>query len=218
MKNSISSASASTETTTRKTPRLVSLQHRLEHAKDAEGKPLELADELLFLLDDPPDNITDRWQAGADLCARHGIQTSRMAVWRFYRATIFQWRRKNNPPPPLDDIQIDDLHRQGNMLLALRVVEMLSDPNLKPGHLIALLQNENQRQKHELAQEQFTNQMLEREYERRRAIEKEKEDRIHGEKAGKAFLHAMGLPDPGIHFQSPTAPPTPSSIPPHTTS
>jgi hypothetical protein len=54
-------------------------------------------DELLFFLDDPPSGTGDRWQKGADLCQRHGIKTSRMAVWRFYRGHILQWRLEQNP-------------------------------------------------------------------------------------------------------------------------
>jgi len=41
-------------TTPLKVPRLDSLQHRLQHAKDADGQPIPLLDELLFFLNDPP--------------------------------------------------------------------------------------------------------------------------------------------------------------------
>ena len=37
-----------------KIPRLDSLLHRLQHAKDADGQSIPLFDELLFFLDDPP--------------------------------------------------------------------------------------------------------------------------------------------------------------------
>jgi len=77
-------------------PRITTLQHRLQHAKDPEGNPIPLLDELLFFLDDPPPGTRDRWQDGADLCQKHGISTSRMAVWRFYRAHILQWRREQD--------------------------------------------------------------------------------------------------------------------------
>ena len=73
-----------------RTPRLNSLEHRLRHAKDADGKPMPLVDGLLCFLNDPPPGTGDRWQKGADLCANHGIKASRMAVWRFYRAHIHQ--------------------------------------------------------------------------------------------------------------------------------
>ena len=69
-------------------PRLTSLQHRLLHAKDADGRPIPLRDQLLFFLDDPPPGTRDRWQGGAELCQKYGISTSRMAVWRFYRAHL----------------------------------------------------------------------------------------------------------------------------------
>ena len=86
-------------TTLLKVPRLDSLQHRLQHARDADGQPIPLLDELLFFLDDPPPGTAARWQEGADLCESHGIKTSRMSVWRFYRAHILQWRREQNPAP-----------------------------------------------------------------------------------------------------------------------
>ena len=76
-----------------KVPRIESLHHQLQHAKDADGQPIPL-------LDDPPPGTRDRWQDGADLCASRGIPTSRMSVWRFYRAHILQWRRDQNPAPP----------------------------------------------------------------------------------------------------------------------
>jgi hypothetical protein len=139
-------------------PRLDSLQHRLQHAKDADGKPVPLLDELLFFLDDPPPGTGDRWQKGADLCEGHGIKTSRMAVWRFYRAHILQWRREQIPappePPPSPE-KIARLHDQARHLAAQRVLEALNDPRLSPGHLIGLIQNDNQRQQIQLARDQF---------------------------------------------------------------
>jgi hypothetical protein len=138
-------------------PRLDSLQHRLQHAKDPDGQPIPLIDELLFLLDDPPPGTRDRWEDGADMCRKHGITTSRMSVWRFYRAHILQWRREQNPlpPPPTDPEEIERLHDQARQLCAQRVIEFLNDPNLSPGHLIGFLQVENERQKNQLARDQF---------------------------------------------------------------
>jgi hypothetical protein len=146
-------------------PRLHSLEHRLEHARDANGQPIALRDELLFLLDDPPANTVDRWQAGADLCARHGIQTSRVAVWRYFRANILPWRRGQNPPPPAaapDPREIEGLHARARLLLAQRLVDVLGDPGLSPGHLVALIQNDNVREKIELARARFQDRVAER--------------------------------------------------------
>ena len=67
-------------------PRINSLEHRLRYAQDADGRLIPLRDQLLCFLDHPPKGTGDRWQEGADLCRRHGIQTSRMSVWRFHRA------------------------------------------------------------------------------------------------------------------------------------
>jgi len=58
------------------TPRLESLHHRLKTAKAPDGQPFPLLDELMVFLEDPPPGTPDRWQAGADLCADHGIPTS----------------------------------------------------------------------------------------------------------------------------------------------
>ncbi len=52
-----------------KIPRQDSLHHRLKTAKDPDGQPLSLLDELMVFLEDPPPDVGDRWQAGADLCA-----------------------------------------------------------------------------------------------------------------------------------------------------
>ena len=149
-----------------KVPRLESLLHRLQHAKDADGRPIPLLDELLFFLDDPPPGTGDRWQEGADLCASRGIPTSRMSVWRLYRAQILQWRREQIPAPsgpPPDPQEIARLHDQVRHLAAQRALETLHDPRLSPGHLIGLLQNDNHRQQIQLARDQFNDRVKVRE-------------------------------------------------------
>ena len=145
-----------------KVPRLESLEHRLQHARDADGRPIPLLDELLFFLDDPPPGTRDRWQQGADLCQQHGIKTSRMSVWRFYRAHILQWRREQNPPPPApppDPEETERLYDQARHLAAQRLLEILNDPRLSPGHLIGLIQNDNHRRKVQLARDQFNDRL-----------------------------------------------------------
>ena len=149
-------------TTPLKVPRLDSLQHRLQHAKDADGQPIPLLDELLFFLDDPPPGTADRWQQGADLCESHGIKTSRMSVWRFYRAHILQWRREQNPAPPAPPPGPEETARlldHARHLAAQRVLEILNDPHLSPGHLIGFLQNDNHRRQIELARDQFNDRL-----------------------------------------------------------
>ena len=79
-------------------PRIESLHHRLKNAKDASGQPVALLDELMVFLEDPPPDVGDRWQAGAELCAAQGVPTSRMSVWRFYRTHILEWRLEQAPP------------------------------------------------------------------------------------------------------------------------
>jgi hypothetical protein len=145
-----------------KVPRLDSLLHRLQHAKDADGQPIRLLDELLFFLDDPPSGTGDRWQEGADLCQSHGIPTSRMSVWRFYRAHILEWRREQAPVSPAqapDPQETARIHDHARHLAAQRALEMLNDPRLAPGHLVGLLQNDNHRQQIQLAREQFNDRL-----------------------------------------------------------
>ena len=167
-----------------KVPRLVSLLHRLQHAKDPDGRPIPLLDELLFFLDDPPPGTTDRWQAGADLCATHGIATSRMSVWRFYRAHILPWRREQNPAPPApppSPEQTAALHEQARHLAAQRTLEILHDPRLSPGHLIGLIQNDNHRQQIQLARDQFNDRLEVRRNRERREHYQRIDDEIRDE-------------------------------------
>ncbi len=169
-----------------KVPRIESLEHRLRHAKDADGQPIALLDELLFFLDDPPPGTGDRWQEGADLCHRQGVQTSRMAVWRFYRANVLQWRREQMPPDPARSAsETLELQEDFRLLAVRRAIEMLHDPRLAPGHLIGLLQIDVHRLKVELAGDEFIDRAEranERDYrERQKALEELKEKAL-GEK------------------------------------
>ena len=171
-----------------KIPRLDSLLHRLQHAKDANGQPIALLDELLFFLDDPPSGTGDRWQKGADLCASHGVATSRMSVWRLYRAQILRWRREQNPAPakPATPKETARLHDQARHLAAQRVLEILHDPHLAPGHLIGLIQNENHRQQVQLARDQFNDRLAERSRARKLAYRQH----IYDEARDKAMFPA----------------------------
>ena len=138
-------------------PRIESLQHRLKTAKGPDGEPLTLIDDLMFFLEDPPQGVGDRWQAGAELCAAQGITASRIAVWRWYRAHVLQWRCEN--APLLEDGGLEkstaQLLEKARHLVALRAVESLNDPRLSPHVLVGLVQNENRRQALQLAREKF---------------------------------------------------------------
>ena len=151
--------------TRKRIPRVDSLLHRLQHAKDADGQPIPLHDELLFFLDDPPPDTGARWQKGAALCESHGIKTSRMSVYRFFRAHILEWRRAQAPAPPAqppDPEETARLHDQARHLAAQRLLDALSDPGLSPGHLVGLIQNDNHRQQIQLARDQFNERIAER--------------------------------------------------------
>ena len=162
--------------TLKRVPRLASLLHRLQHAKDADGQSIPLFDELLFFLDDPPPGTADRWQAGADLCQGHGIPTSRMSVWRFYRAHILPWRRRqipSAPPSPSSPEETAQLQDQARHLAAQRAIETLNDPRLSPGHLIGLIQNDTHRQQIQLARDQFNDRLaVRRSLEQQRSLQR----------------------------------------------
>jgi hypothetical protein len=210
-----------------------SLHHKLRTAKDADGNHIPLLDELLFFLDYPPDDIGDRWQKGADLCAAHGIKTSRMSVYRFHRANILHWRREQNPPPPADPIETKRMQEQAEHLAAQRVLDALSDPDLSPGHLICLLQSETHRRRLQLDQAKLQDAInIRRETIFHEARRKE-ELRLDREKSAIEFnLLAQKLARPAADERpmfkitpKPAPPKTPSDkpapsqpIPPHTTS
>jgi hypothetical protein len=125
----------------------------------------------MVLLEDPPPGMADRWQAGAELCAEHGIPTSRMSVWRFYRAHILEWRREHAPPlAPVPEESTSQLLDRARHLVALRALESLHDPHLPPLVLVGLVQNENRRQELQLARDKFDNQL---------EIRRQLEDREH---------------------------------------
>lgn len=147
---------------TSRTPRTDSLHHRLLHLKDANGERSPLVDELLFLLDDPPSGTDDRWEKGAELCREHGIETSRMAVWRFYRTAILQWRREMDPPAPEPlptHEEIARLEQQVRYLAAQRALDLLRDPRLNPVQLIQIMRQNERYQKTDLAHAQFKDEL-----------------------------------------------------------
>jgi hypothetical protein len=135
----------------------------LQHAKDANGEPRALLDELMLLLDDPPPGTGDRWQHGADFCAEHGFPTTRISVWRLYRSHILEWRREQAPPAPVPTLeQAEAIVEQARHLAAQRALEMLADPELTPKQLIAYFRHENQRDKVQLARDRFCDKITER--------------------------------------------------------
>jgi len=177
-----------------KVPRLNSLHHRLRHAKDAEGRPIALRDELLFFLDDPPAGTGDRWQEGADLCQRHGIQTSRMSVYRFFRGHILEWRRAQNPAPtasPPDPEETARLLDHARHLAAQRLLEFLNDPHLSAGHLVGLIQNDNHRQQIQLARDQFNDRIAVRCRLEQKQYFQRKDEQIRNEIVGPAQMELL---------------------------
>jgi len=143
-----------------KIPRIESLHHRLKSAKGPEREPRPVLDELMVFLEDPPAEVRDRWQAGADFCEAQGFPTSRMAVWRLYRAHVLAWRREQAPEvDEISETSTAELLEQARHLVALRAVESLQHPCLPPHVLVGLVQNENRRQEILLARDKFNDQI-----------------------------------------------------------
>ena len=142
-------------------PRKESLHHRLKTAKDANGKPLLLLDELMVLLEDPPPDVGDRWLAGVAFCAGHGIETSRPSVWRFYHAHVVLWRYENAPKVgQVSEIESTTRADEARHLLTLRAIESLHHPHLPPQVLVGLVHNENRRLELQLARDKFNEQLF----------------------------------------------------------
>ena len=199
---------SSDQTVPPKVPRLASLLHRVSHAKDAEGHSAELLDELMFLLDDPPPGTSDRWQAGADLCAAHNIATSRMSVWRLYRSHIIQWRREQNPEPlePPSAKEMARLQEQLRFIAIQRLAEMLNNPQLSAKELIGIFRGDLRLQQVQLACDKF---------EHRRRRDQRRDDREH---EAEAFSDALKMASIKKYLENKPKSPPPPSIPPHTTS
>jgi hypothetical protein len=171
------------------TPRIESLHHRLQTAKGPDGEPLSLIDDLMVFLEDPPPDIGDRWQAGADRCAKHGITASRMAVWRFYREHVLEWRREQAPAfgqgeGEISEESIAKLIEEKRHLIHLRAVESLRHPCLPPRVLVGLVESENRRQELQLARDKFNDLLRERQAD----LTRRNRERVENEAKHKAMI------------------------------
>ncbi len=119
-------------------PRLNSLLHRLQKNPGPEDEPY--LDQLMMFLDNPPAGVTDRWKAGAEMCAAWGVTTTGTSVWRLFRSYLVEWRvriaLKIDGPDP---VSTGDLHEKISHLIALRRCELLLNPATPAEALVGLI-------------------------------------------------------------------------------
>ena len=122
-----------------KVPRLNSLLHRLQKNPGPDDE--SYLDQLMIFLDDPPEGVTDRWKAGADMCAGWGITTSGTSVWRLYNSHLIEWRVR--VALNLDGIEPNPqaLAEKTEQLVGLRTCELLANPSTPPAVLANLIRN-----------------------------------------------------------------------------
>ncbi|HEX4140281.1 MAG TPA: hypothetical protein VHY09_08035, partial [Candidatus Methylacidiphilales bacterium] len=118
-------------------PRLNSLLHRLQKAQGPEDEPY--LDQLMIFLDEPPKGVTDRWKAGAEMCAAWGIKTSGTSVWRLYNSYLIEWRVR--VALKIDDAEVSSelLVKMIDHLIEIRICGMLANPATPPEVLVGLV-------------------------------------------------------------------------------
>jgi hypothetical protein len=119
-------------------PRLNSLLHRLQKTPGPEDEPY--LDQLMIFLEDPPDGVTDRWKAGAEMCHAWGIATTGTSVYRLYQSYLIEWRVRI--ALKIDDAEAGSAEVLGEKVarqILLRTGEMLGNPSTPPAVLVGLL-------------------------------------------------------------------------------
>jgi hypothetical protein len=135
-----------------KVPRLNSLLHRLRQTPGPEEETY--LDQLMMFLCAPPPDIADRWKAGAQMCSAWGIATTGPSVYRLFCSHAIEWRSRlalQDGAP--DAATLENLDREITQLSALRIREMLSDPDADPLTVAALARVALQQKALELAQQ-----------------------------------------------------------------
>ncbi len=172
-------------------PRLNSLRDRLEKKAGPQDEPY--LDQLMMFLDHPPQDVGDRWKAGAEMCAQWGVATSGTSVWRLYLSYLFEWRIRTVLGEELKDASLHHLRARFAWLVALRGCELLTNPETPAKVVIKLARIEQrekaldlQRQKHADHQQALADQKQEDARERA-------ETRALGRQAAEDFKAMMGL-------------------------
>ena len=133
-------------------PRLNSLLHRLQKNPGPDDEPY--LDQLMIFLDDPPDGVTNRWTAGAEMCAKWGIATTGPSVYRLFRSYLIEWRLRIALNLGDAEIESDEvLGKKIARLIILRTGEMLADPNTPAAALVGLIRADHRHKQLEFARQ-----------------------------------------------------------------
>jgi hypothetical protein len=141
----------STAPTAKPVPRLNSLRHRLEHTPAPDDE--SYLDQLMMFLDDPS-GTGDRWKKGAQMCAAWGITTTGPSVYRLYQSHAVEWRTHlASATDSLSAETPEALEKVTAQTIALRIREILSDPDADPATIVSIARLELQRGALELARQ-----------------------------------------------------------------
>jgi len=133
-------------------PRVNSLLHRLQKAPGQKDE--SHLDELMIFLDSSPTG--NRWEKGAEMCAAWGVPTSGASVWRLFRSYAVAWRSRIAAETGLDAAEeTTDIEKKAARMLALRIREILADPQASAGSLVNLALLDIRRQALELARQKY---------------------------------------------------------------
>jgi hypothetical protein len=144
--------STSPKQPSQKVPRLNSLLHRLQHAPGQGDE--SCLDQLMIFLHDPPDDITDRWKAGAEMCAAWGITCSGTSVWRLYCTHTIVWRIRLALEADVDSAEKPEvLEEKAAHMMAARTYEILANPNSSASDLVGLARIEFRKKALEFARQ-----------------------------------------------------------------
>jgi hypothetical protein len=93
----------------------------------------------MIFLDDPPPGTRDRWKEGAAMCAAWGITCSGASVWRLYRSYAIEWRAHLALEIGLENGEsLEALGQKAARMIALRICELLANPQTPPAVLLGL--------------------------------------------------------------------------------
>ena len=135
-------------------PRLNSLLHRLQKAPGQKDE--SYLDQLMIFLDNPPANSGDRWIKGAEMCAAWGVPTSDTAVYRLFRSYALEWRSRIAFEASSGATEkFEMVEERAAKMLALRVHEILTDPQASPYSLVNLALLDVRKQALELARQKY---------------------------------------------------------------
>jgi hypothetical protein len=147
----------------------------------------------MMFLDHPPQDVGDRWKAGAEMCARWGVATSGTSVWRLYLSYVFEWRIRAVINEELKDASLYDLRVHFARLVALRACELLTNPETPAKVVIKLVRIEQREKAIELEHEKHDDHREALAVKRRDEARERAEQRAHGRRAADEFKAMMGL-------------------------